>query len=218
MFNNLMGIRLSNVRRTRDLNDTGYQSNATNTSTRTPSNNPAPRQNQNANFSNSSWNSTNQSRQPTPAARDQQNQNGNYSGSSWNSTNQGRQSTPAARGQQNQSSNFSGSSWNSSSERRPQAVRPNDNWSAQSSGAGSNISNNFGRNNDSENNQIVCNCHQTAKLLTVRKEGPNQGKMELFSERNGSMAQLRILLTFFVVLGYPRKQNQQRCRLTSSPS
>ncbi len=36
-------------------------------------------------------------------------------------------------------------------------------------------SNNFSDNTEDSENHIVCNCNQEAKLLTVRKEGQNQG-------------------------------------------
>ncbi|XP_063075236.1 DNA topoisomerase 3-alpha [Engraulis encrasicolus] len=56
---------------------------------------------------------------------------------------------------------------------RPSSVPPT--WSIQPPAAGHHGSSSS-NNNDDGNNATVCNCGQDAILLTVRKEGPNQGR------------------------------------------
>lgn len=41
--------------------------------------------------------------------------------------------------------------------------------------------NNGNVGNSSNNTEIVCQCEQQAVLLTVRKDGPNKGKLQLFN-------------------------------------
>ena len=163
IFNDQMEINAQNVRRTAHANDSGYSSiqSASNTqrsNTAVPSNQRNPNTNSITGNSrvvsqvrpNPAAQNVN-SRPPTRAAETVGNQNGR---SGQTRTNQNPQSqnirnNPAARpanvGMVASSSN---SAWNSS----------NQNWGNIDSGTA-----------------ILCNCHDTAMLLTVRKEGPNQG-------------------------------------------
>lgn len=57
---------------------------------------------------------------------------------------------------------------------------PVQNNSENSPGA-SKVTGNFSRDVGQEDNEIVCSCNSKACLLTVKKEGPNQGKYIFFS-------------------------------------
>ncbi|OXU30865.1 hypothetical protein TSAR_001335, partial [Trichomalopsis sarcophagae] len=161
MFNNLMGIRASCVRRGAENNDTGYESNTSSRSNSSSSNTNRPQQR---------TTTTRPAQQTTTTARPAQ-QNANHD------RNQ--------RGGNNWSNDYSESSWSSGvgssstgNQNRPTNSWNNQNsdWSAQNQSSRNNsASTNFNLGNENEG-EIMCNCHQVAKQLTVRKEGPNQGR------------------------------------------
>lgn len=160
MFNNLMGIRAHCVRRAPELNDTGYGSNASARSNAPSANRPRERP-------------TTARSAPLPVNQHQnrnQNQTNNNrshdnSGSSWNSGG-GSNST----GNQSRSAN----SWNNQSSTWNATATTSNNWNAPNQSSLNSSNTNFNLGNDNEG-EIMCNCHQVAKQLTVRKDGPNQG-------------------------------------------
>ncbi|KAJ8679286.1 hypothetical protein QAD02_015073 [Eretmocerus hayati] len=154
MFNNLMNVRLNNVRIQRDIGDTGYdssasfRSNVTTTTRQTPSITATPSQRPNpprSQANDTSWSGVSTQTRPPPPS-------GSSSSSwirpddSWNDSGANSSSTAGGRG---------------GTGRGPVATNNTSGigaWSAENEG------------------DIVCHCHQPAKKLTVRKEGPNQGR------------------------------------------
>lgn len=167
MFNNLMGIRANCVRRGPENNDTGYESNTSSRSNVSQSSN-ANRPQQRTTTARPAQQTRTTARPAQQNTNQNRNQwggndrsNNDYSETSWNSG-AGSSST----GNQNRPTN----SWNNQ----------NSNWGAQNQSSHNNSANtnsNLGNDNEEE---IMCNCHQVAKQLTVRKDGPNQGKHTLY--------------------------------------
>lgn len=92
-------------------------------------------------------------------------------------------SAPWSQGNQNQNWNqnrnndFSSSGSSYGTQNRPGNARPqgNSNFKAGASSATSSGNATFSWANNEDHGEIMCHCHQLAKELTVRKEGPNQG-------------------------------------------
>ncbi|XP_051170961.1 DNA topoisomerase 3-alpha isoform X2 [Leptopilina boulardi] len=146
IFNDSMDIKLNNVRNTGRSNDSGYQS--SNSTQRSSQSNSSSQRNNNA------TSSTNNSRSMSQA-RQQQSQ-GNS-----NNTVQFRQ--PENTRQQN--------GW---SRQNNQETRTNVGMVTSNANSNSNISQNWGSVDDGS--AILCNCHNPAIQLTVRKDGPNIGR------------------------------------------
>ncbi|KAL7304941.1 hypothetical protein TKK_0002738 [Trichogramma kaykai] len=176
MFNNVMGIRIQSVRRARDLPNNGANQGPNRPNNPPPSPQPPrgppppqpprgpppPRQ---------------RPPPPSPQARNPRNNRNDWD-SDDNDWTPGTGSTQRNQNYSTYSSSAPSNNWNSnrseikSFNSAPSSSRPNNQWSQGNGWTGSSSSN---RNND-DSHEIMCNCHQTAKLLTVRKEGPNQGR------------------------------------------
>lgn len=153
IFNDSMDIKLNNVRNTGRSNDSGYQS--SNSTQRSSQSNSSSQRNNNA------TSSTNNSRSMSQA-RQQQSQ-GNS-----NNTVQFRQ--PENTRQQN--------GW---SRQNNQETRTNVGMVTSNANSNSNISQNWGSVDDGS--AILCNCHNPAIQLTVRKDGPNIGILKILLKK-----------------------------------
>ncbi|XP_014209436.1 DNA topoisomerase 3-alpha [Copidosoma floridanum] len=172
MFNNLLGIRPQTVRRARDLPDSGYESNATRSA------------------SNSRPTSANSNNMPShPSSRsNSSNRSTNFNNNNSHNNNPTPTSTPRQQNWINDFSSLPRSGGNSSGNSRPNNSngwtntwnnQNTNTWNASGSAGGSNknFNTNFNGTCEPESDEIMCNCHQVAKQLTVRKEGPNQGRI-----------------------------------------
>lgn len=165
IFNDQMDINERNVRKTTRPNDSGYSSNQSVNSTQRSTimqNNPSNQRNANTNSSGSSRAASqvrpNQaaqngiSRPQTRPAETARNQN------NWSSQTRTNQNPPSQNSRNNQAS-------------KPANIG----MVASTSDATFNNSTNQNWGNVDGGSTILCNCHDNAILLTVRKEGPNQG-------------------------------------------
>ncbi|XP_058807359.1 DNA topoisomerase 3-alpha [Phymastichus coffea] len=154
MFNDCMNIRRNSVRRP-NAGDDGYDSNSSSSSSRSQQRNQSTNRNQTSSNGNNAGNQSNQ------------NFGGNRNNdASWNNN-------------RNQSNRNNDTSWNSSGYHSNNQSRSNNTWNQSSTSTSNTIvtdgANNYNWANDNSG-EIVCNCHEPAKILTVRKEGPNQGR------------------------------------------
>lgn len=184
-----MGIREHTVRRMAGRND-----DARSASSRSSSSSRAAPQQRSQNQNPSSGNNA------RPAAQNRSNDtswdssgyqsNQNQSNNTWNQSNQNNRNNNTSGNSSGYQSNQnrSNNTWNQSSATNSNAPAANGgqnfNWTNESGG------------------EIVCNCHEPAKMLTVRKEGPNQGinlriiffndlVIELFKIYRASILQMR---------------------------
>ena len=167
IFNDIMEIRLCNVRRTERPNDSGYSSNQSSQRSLMASQN-----NQNSQRNTIPTNRTNISRAASQVRPDLPSQNAISR----------PQSRPVENARiQNGWSNQTRTNQNTQS----QALRNNQTSGPRNVGMGAYSSNNVLNNSMNQNwgnvddgSTILCHCHDNAVLLTVRKDGPNQGILD----------------------------------------